>query len=78
MPEAEIAAKNPAVLELAPGTYTWCACGRSNNQPWCDGSHKGCGIDPIEVTITEHKRYALCQCKRSSKNPFCDGTHKGL
>ena len=22
-------------------TYYWCSCGRSQKQPFCDGSHKG-------------------------------------
>ena len=35
-----IAAKQPAVLPLEPSTYYRCACGRSKEQPFCDGSHK--------------------------------------
>ena len=31
----------PAEVELEPGNYAWCSCGRSANQPFCDGSHKG-------------------------------------
>lgn len=78
MPDPHIAAKHPAVLELEPGTYWWCACGLSKNQPWCDGSHKGTEFSPVEVCIEEKKRVAMCQCKMSLKSPFCDGTHKGL
>ncbi|MBI3117293.1 MAG: CDGSH iron-sulfur domain-containing protein [Candidatus Hydrogenedentes bacterium] len=78
MPEAIIAARMPAVLELEPGEYWWCACGRSANQPWCDGSHKAVGMSPVQLVISEKKRYALCQCKQSAKRPFCDGTHKQL
>lgn len=70
--------KKPAVLELEPGSYWWCACGKSENQPWCDGSHRGSEFSPVEVVIEEKKRYALCVCKRSEKSPFCDGTHKRL
>ena len=30
----------PYAAEVEEGkTYYWCACGRSNNQPFCDGSH---------------------------------------
>ena len=73
-----IADKKPAVLELAPGTYYWCQCGRSKSQPFCDGSHAGTGFSPVAVEITETKRVALCQCKHSKQGPMCDGTHKQL
>jgi len=78
MNEATIAAKEPAVLELEPGTYHWCACGKSANQPFCDGSHEGSEFTPKVVEITEKKTVALCQCKRSGNAPFCDGTHATL
>ena len=44
MSTPKIANKSPAVLELEPGTYYWCACGHSKNQPYCDGSHKAAGF----------------------------------
>ncbi len=72
------AEKAPAVLQLEAGEYWWCACGRSKNQPWCDGSHAGTGIEPKQVEITETKKYALCQCKVTQMSPFCDGSHRRL
>src|SRR5581483_7668491 len=30
--------------------YFWCACGRSRNQPFCDGSHAGTGLTPLAYT----------------------------
>jgi len=78
MSEATIAAKEPAVLELEPGTYYWCSCGKSANQPFCDGSHQDTEFTPTVVEITEKKTVALCQCKRSANGPFCDGTHSTL
>jgi len=75
MGEPESGGDRPAVLKLEPGTYWWCACGRSKGQPWCDGSHKGTEFGPVEVVITEERNYAMCTCKRSAKAPFCDGTH---
>ncbi len=74
----KIADKKPAVLELEPGTYAWCACGQSKNQPYCDGSHRGTGFSPKMFTLTEKKRVALCQCKQSAQTPYCDGTHRTL
>ena len=40
MAEPAIAQRSPFAVELAPGDYWWCACGRSKRQPFCDGSHK--------------------------------------
>jgi len=78
MPEPKIAATSPAVLKLEPGDYWWCACGQSNNQPFCDGSHKGSEFTPIHFTMESARVVALCQCKRSANKPYCDGTHKSL
>jgi len=78
MSKAEIAAKEPAVLELEAGTYYWCSCGRSNSQPFCDGSHKGTEFEPVVFEVTRTKREALCQCKRTGTPPFCDGSHNEL
>ena len=32
-----VASKMPAVMELEPGEYWWCSCGKSSKQPFCDG-----------------------------------------
>ncbi len=78
MSEPTIAAKEPAVLDLEPGTYYWCTCGLSKNQPYCDGSHEGTEFTPLEFTIDEKKQVALCQCKRTGTAPYCDGAHESL
>ena len=74
-----IAARKPAAVELEEGkTYFWCACGRSSNQPFCDGSHAGSGFTPLEFIAEASQKEALCQCKRTGNAPRCDGTHAGL
>jgi len=78
MEKPVIAAKQPAMLTLEPGAYYWCACGKSSNQPFCDGSHKGSGITPVLFKIEEKKTVFLCQCKHTATKPYCDGTHKTL
>lgn len=78
MADPIVAYKKPSVLELDEGTYWWCKCGRSQSQPWCDGSHAGTGIEPLEVTIEEKRTVALCQCKATANSPFCDGAHSAL
>ena len=70
--------KSPYAVELAPGDYWWCACGRSSRQPFCDGSHKGSGIEPVKFSVTEAQRVWLCGCKRTTGRPFCDGSHSSL
>lgn len=78
MEEPKIAQKRPYVLDMEPGTYYWCACGRSTNQPFCSGMHKGTPFTPIKVEITEAKKVFFCGCKHSGNKPFCDGTHRTL
>lgn len=78
MAEPQIPQKLPIVEKAEPGTYWWCACGRSAKQPFCDGSHAGTGIEPMEVEITERKTVAWCACKQTCEKPFCDGSHSRL
>lgn len=78
MSQPNIPQKKPYVLELEAGTYFWCSCGKSNNQPFCDGSHKGSEFSPIKTVLEEGKRVALCGCKHTGNQPFCDGKHKDL
>ena len=72
------AQKSPYPVELEPGTYWWCACGRSQRQPFCDGSHKETEFTPVEFTVDEKKTVWLCGCKRTGRAPYCDGTHKTI
>ncbi len=77
--EAIIAQKAPYPVEVTEGkTYYWCACGRSRNQPFCDGSHQGTGFEPVAFTAEKTETTYLCGCKRTATQPFCDGTHKSL
>ena len=66
---------SPYATELETGDYWWCACGKSKNQPFCDGSHKLTDFEPVKFTVTEKKTYHLCGCKKTQTPPFCDGTH---
>jgi len=78
MTEPIIFDKKPVVTTLEPGKYFWCACGRSQNSPFCDGAHQGTGIVPVAFEVTEAKPVALCLCKHTANPPFCDGAHSKL
>lgn len=78
MQEPECPKTGPYALELEVGTYWWCACGHSEKQPFCDGSHRGTGMEPVELALAEAQKVWLCGCKRSGGKPMCDGTHKKL
>ena len=77
--EPVIVQKQPYAVEVEAGkTYFWCACGRSSKQPFCDGSHKGTGFEPMKFTVSENGTFYLCGCKHSADKPMCDGTHNKL
>ena len=78
MSEPNIPQKSPYVIEVEPGKYAWCACGRSLSQPYCDGSHSGTEFVPVITEIKEQRKIAWCGCKHSKTKPFCDGTHNQL
>lgn len=78
MSDPKIADTQPEVLKLMPGSYWWCACGHSNSQPFCDGSHDGTGFEPVRFEVVNSRNAALCLCKRTGNKPFCDGSHSDL
>ncbi|NTW52439.1 MAG: CDGSH iron-sulfur domain-containing protein [Chlorobiaceae bacterium] len=68
----------PCVVTEEPGVKYYCACTKSANWPYCDGSHAGSGISPYQVEIEEARKVAICGCGKSAKMPICDGAHKAL
>ena len=79
MTEPEIAQKAPFGVEVEAGRkYFWCACGKSQNQPFCDGSHEGTPFLPVKYEATESRKVFFCGCKQSADKPLCDGTHDAL
>ncbi|XP_056442995.1 CDGSH iron-sulfur domain-containing protein 3, mitochondrial-like [Gadus chalcogrammus] len=78
-PEPVIASKKPYKVELVGGKrYSWCTCGHSKKQPFCDGSHKtkAQGLGPHRFVPEKDSTVWLCGCKYTNNPPFCDGTHK--
>lgn len=72
-----IAQLEPYVLKLPAGEYAWCACGRSQAQPLCDGSHQQTDIVPIRFQVRAREGWLwLCGCKHTRRPPYCDGRHR--
>ncbi|MEW6991708.1 CDGSH iron-sulfur domain-containing protein [Colwelliaceae bacterium 6441] len=70
------ASDSPFIIDVEAGkNYMWCSCGRSNKQPFCDGSHSGTDFTPVMFKATESKKVFFCGCKQSSKQVLCDGSH---
>src|SRR5690554_5633821 len=77
MSQPVIANNKPAKVTLKEGEeYAFCRCGRSKDQPFCDGSHAGTDFSPKIFTAEKNGDAFLCQCKHTEDAPFCDGTHK--
>ncbi|MFT5470540.1 MAG: glutamate synthase domain-containing protein 2/CDGSH-type Zn-finger protein [Verrucomicrobiales bacterium] len=71
-----VADNKPIPVELKAGEeYYFCTCGKSANQPFCDGSHSGTEFTPKAFTAEEDGEAYLCRCKQTANAPFCDGTH---
>ena len=74
-----IAQKAPFPVDVTEGkAYFWRACGKSANQPFCDGSHKGTDFAPQKYVAEKDGKVFFCGCKASAKAPVCDGSHSKL
>ena len=71
------AQKSPYKIKVEKDkTYSWCTCGLSQKQPFCDGSHKKEGkFKSLKYLATESKEVFFCGCKMTSHQPLCDGSH---
>lgn len=66
----------PESIELSRGFYFFCTCRRSQNWPFCDGSHKGSAFEPIARRVpVEGETLRFCRCMASESWPVCDNTH---
>ncbi|MBL0319589.1 MAG: CDGSH iron-sulfur domain-containing protein [Alphaproteobacteria bacterium] len=78
-PKPVVATRKSIKINVQKGNlYHWCACGRSQNQPFCDGSHKDTGFKPVAYTPEHDQLVGFCGCKYTKTAPLCDGAHKCL
>ena len=79
MDKPVIATRHSIKVEVTEGQiYSWCSCGLSQNQPFCDGSHRGTSFKPIKYTAERTGLIGFCGCKYSKKGAICDGAHRDL
>ncbi len=79
--EPVIAQKGPYVRQENGGIRrSWCSCGLSMSQPFCDGNHslQETEMRPLHITLPRNGEFSWCGCKRTGTPPFCDGTHEML
>ncbi len=55
----------PFVLQLDAGTHWLCSCGESKNTPYCDGSHKGTGLQPLALELEASSKVEISGAVRT-------------
>jgi len=79
MSDAICTKKGPYIIEAEEGkTYYYCTCGKSENQPFCDGKHKGSAFSPTAHKAEKTGNIYFCGCRASKKGALCDGEHKNI
>jgi CDGSH-type Zn-finger protein len=79
MSDPNVPQKAPYPVDVSAGQKVfWCTCGRSDSQPFCDGSHKDTSFTPMPYTAEEDKTLYFCGCKHTAGAPLCDGSHNKL
>ncbi|MGB4592995.1 MAG: CDGSH iron-sulfur domain-containing protein [Coriobacteriia bacterium] len=69
------ALEKPAAGVLPAGMYHWCRCGKTQTPPYCDGSHVGSGITPLDFESDGMSQVEVCTCGLTLNPPYCDGSH---
>ena len=79
MEEPKVPQKGPYAVEVVKEEeYYWCSCGRSSNQPFCNGSHRGTSFSPVAYKADKSGTVYFCGCKHTQTPPLCDGSHNNL
>ena len=79
MSKPHVSQKAPFPVKVEEGkSYSWCTCGKSAKQPFCDGAHKGTDFLPLRYKAIETTRVFFCGCKHGKNGALCDGSHSKL
>ena len=79
MSTPDIPQKTPLPVDVEEGRkYFWCSCGKSDRQPFCDGSHQGTEFLPLTYEAETTRTLYFCACKHTRGAPLCDGSHNSL
>ena len=79
MSTPDIPQKIPLPVDVEEGRkYFWCSCGKSDRQPFCDGSHQGTEFLPLTYVAETTRTLYFCACKHTRGAPLCDGSHNSL
>ena len=79
MSTPDIPQKTPLPVDVEEGRkYFWCSCGKSDRQPFCDGSHQGTEFLPLTYVAETTQTLYFCACKHTRGAPLCDGSHNYL
>jgi len=79
MSTPDIPQKTPLPVDVEEGRkYFWCSCGKSDRQPFCDGSHQGTEFLPLTYVAETTRTLYFCAFKHTRGAPLCDGSHNSL
>ncbi|MCR9276820.1 MAG: CDGSH iron-sulfur domain-containing protein [Pseudomonadaceae bacterium] len=79
MNDPVIVQKAPFPVDVKEGQKLfWCSCGKSQRQPFCDGSHQGSEFVPVAYEAEADRTLYFCGCKHSKSGALCDGSHNAL
>ena len=79
MDKPVVTQKGPTAITVEAGkTYLYCAFGRSQKQPFCEGSHSGTSFSPTLYKSEQSKTVYFCACRASKKGVQCDGSHNSI